>query len=244
MHKYIFFGMIFILLFTGCSDKNIFQKKIYKSSSVYSPAQAKQHTRGQYHVRAYDRLAIKFYYYPELSTQNPDIGIAVSPQGYINMPLVGQIKVISLTTTQIQKRLEDRYSKYLTKKPAIKVDILHQKVYVVGEVKDPGAIDYLKNPYITPLKAISQRGGLGNFAKRDIIFIIKGTRENHKVIKLDLTNANSVNMFNTILEPEDIVYVASNSAKNFNNSMGGINNSLSLINTIFSAIITYKSVTD
>jgi len=166
----------------------------------------------------------------------------VSKDGLINMPLIGTIRAKGYSTRGLEIILEQRYAKYLAKTPTVKVDMLNQKIYVLGEVKNPGAIAYLKNPYITPLKAISQRGGLSDTARRGEVFIIRGTKENNKIIRIDLKNMNALSEFSTTLQAEDIVFVASNNMKNYNLGLNGMENSVSLLNTLFNAIIAYKSV--
>ena len=193
--KKTFFTIISItfLLFTGCSEK----KHQLFSKNTPLCANAEEFSIPAYKIRPHDRIALHFFSYPELSTDNKnglnsDLGLEVAEDGTISLPIVGKIKVAGYTKTQLQRGLYKLYSSYLEKDPAMKIEILNQKIYVLGEVHNPGALDFNKQPFVTPLKAIIQRGGLRDTAKREEVLIIRGERKNFKVLKLDLTDMQSL----------------------------------------------------
>ena len=226
-----------VLLIGGCSSTKhqLFSKH---RQSYISPNFFHKH---EYVIKPHDRLSVVIYGYPNLSsTQDKnDFGLEVESDGTIALPVIGRIRAAGYTKSMLQRRLYQIYGKYLARKPFIKVDVLNKKVYVIGAVKNPGAIDFNKVSFVTPLKAVAMRGGLSNRAKRDRILIVRGNRRNYDVAVLDLTDINSLRRYNIVLQPEDIVYVADNSVSEFNLPLNGMEPSLSLINTIFSAITTY-----
>ncbi|MCH9813318.1 MAG: polysaccharide export protein [Epsilonproteobacteria bacterium] len=197
-----------------------------------------------YKIKPHDRLSIIFFEYPELSTKSKDlsesdVGIEVHTNGTITMPIIGEVVVAGKSKDQVVDMLYRRYSSYL-EKPALRVEILNQKIYVLGEVKNPGSIELLKHRTITPLKAIAERGGLTDFAQRDVIKVVRGNRESYQVFHIDLTDMHSVHNNNVGLLPDDIVYVAHNRVKDFNLPLSGANPSLSWINTLFSTLTVYQ----
>jgi len=232
---------VLVILFGGCAGKK--RELFYKNSQVeqYSVPFSGNY---EYRIRAHDRLSIIFFEYPELSTKSKDlsgsdVGIEVHSDGTIVMPLIGRIAVAGMSKEMVADMLYKRYSSYL-EKPALRVEILNQKVYVLGEVKNPGAIEMLKYRTITPLKAIIERGGLTDFAQRDVIKVVRGTRDNYQIIHIDLTNMRSIQAHNINLLPDDIVYVAHNNVKDFNLPLSGADASLSWINTLFSTLTLYQ----
>lgn len=232
---------VLVTLFSGCSGK--------KHELFYKNRQMAQHSvpffgSMEYRIKPHDRLSIIFFEYPELSTKSKDlsesdVGIEVHSDGTIVMPLIGKVVVAGMSKEMVVDMLYKRYSSYL-EKPALRVEILNQKVYVLGEVKNPGAIEMLKYRTITPLKAIIERGGLTDFAQRDVIKVVRGTRNNYQIIHIDLTDIRSIRAHNINLLPDDIIYVAHNSVKDFNLPLSGADASLSWINTLFSTLMLYQ----
>ncbi|WP_392531419.1 SLBB domain-containing protein [Nostoc sp. C117] len=76
----------------------------------------------------------------------------IPPGGAINLPLVGSVPVLGLTTEQASDEIARRYSRFL-KRPLISVNLLSPRpinVFVAGEVTRPGAY------------TLSLSGGAGN----------------------------------------------------------------------------------
>lgn len=238
----IFF--ILLISFAGCStSKNqLFEKN---SARLYSCNNGVQEEVA-YRIKPHDRLSIIFFDYPELSSigknsSKNDSGLEVSSSGTILLPLLGTVFVKGSTKEQLVKLLYKKYSTYL-EKPALKVDILDQKVFVLGEVKNPGAFPLVTQNVLTPIKVIAQSGGFSDFARRDVIKIIRGSKENYKIFNLNITDMNSVMKNNITLLPDDIIYVAHSKMKDFNLPLNGMNSSLSLLNTLFSTVTMYKAL--
>ncbi len=228
-------------LFSGCTGKK--RELFYKNGQI-AQYNAPFLEYKEYKIKIRDRLSIIFFEYPELSTKSKDlsegdVGIEVRSDGTILMPIIGKVVVAGMTKEMVTDMLYDQYSSYL-EKPALRVEILNQKVYVLGEVKNPGAIDMIKYRSITPLKAIIERGGLTDFAQRDVIKVVRGTKENYQIFHIDLTDIQSVGTHNINLSPDDIVYVAHNNVKDFNLPLSGADASLSWINTLFSTLTLYQ----
>ncbi|MBD2663959.1 polysaccharide export protein [Richelia sinica FACHB-800] len=76
----------------------------------------------------------------------------VPPGGSINLPLIGSIPVLGLTTEQAADEIARRYARFL-KRPLISVNLLSPRpinIFVAGEVTRPGAY------------TLSLQGGAGN----------------------------------------------------------------------------------
>ncbi|MBD2194492.1 MULTISPECIES: SLBB domain-containing protein [Calothrix] len=76
----------------------------------------------------------------------------IPPGGSINLPLIGSVSVLGLTTEQAADEISQRYSRYL-KRPLISVNLLSPRpinIFVAGEVTRPGAY------------TLSLQGGAGN----------------------------------------------------------------------------------
>ncbi len=237
--KFLTFIVIFFI-FIGCSQKEytLFSKNQSTSTSMQNSAQL---LKKPYKIRVHDRLAITIFEYPELNTalKKDSLGLEVSSDGTILLPLIGKIKVAGLTKEELTNKLLRKYSAYL-EKAALKVEILNQKIYILGEVKKPGA--FLYNHFLTPtpIQIIAEAGGLTDAADRENIFIVRGTKSDHVIAKLNLTDLDNIRQNNIILEPQDIVYVAHNKMKDSTLPLNGIEPGVNLINTIFNALTVYQ----
>ena len=94
-----------------------------------------------------DRIRVNVFEVPEYTGE-----YQIPPGGSINMPLIGSIPVLGLTTEQAADTIAKRYARFL-KRPLISVNLLSPRpinVFVAGEVTRPGAY------------TLSLEGGAGN----------------------------------------------------------------------------------
>ncbi len=231
--------LLFSLLFTSCTQKS---GALFLDTKADRNASMQQFAAKPITIKPHDRLSLLFFEYPELSTrskESPDNGIEVMDDGTVLLPIIGKIQVAGLTIKSLRDKLYSRYSAYL-ENPALSIDILNRKIYVIGEVKQPGPLPYDKTRTFTPLKAISEAGGLTDSAARDGVYILRGTPKAYALVRMNLQDLHSVAQTNIVLMPDDIVYVAPNNMKRTTMPLNGIDPALGLVNTIFNAITIYK----
>ncbi|MEH2192511.1 MAG: SLBB domain-containing protein [Nostoc sp.] len=83
-----------------------------------------------------DRIRVNVFEVPEYTGE-----YQVPPGGAINLPLIGSVSVLGLTTEQAADEIARRYSRFL-KRPLISVNLLSSRpinIFVAGEVTRPGA---------------------------------------------------------------------------------------------------------
>ncbi len=242
--------LVMLLLITGCAPKSykLLQDKSIDSSNSDGAASVSQSYDGNipakidYRILKNDRLAITIYQHPDLIPPNSN-GILVDSNGDISLPLIHRVHVAGLTQTEAAKMLERRYSKYL-RNPALNLEVLNKRIYVLGEVKKPGPIKVDKE-YMTILQAIASAGDLTDHAVRNNIIVIS-TDANGKMHmrRLDLTNFNKLQASNIIIKPNDIIYVQPDSSKEFKLNTTNMVYPLQLISNIVSPFATVKALTD
>ncbi len=236
-----------VILLTGCTPKNykLLQESVDNngnrvsvdySTSVTIPAKI------DYRILNHDRLAINIYQHPDLIPPTlASNGILVDSNGYVSLPLIHRVKVAGLTQTQAAKMLERRYAKYL-RNPALNLEVLNKRVYVLGEVKKAGPINVDKE-YMTILEAIAFAGGLTDNAMRNnIIIVSRDGIGRMKLRKLDLTNFDKLRASNIVIKPNDVIYVQPNGAKEFEIASNNITAPLKFIANIVSPFATVKSL--
>src|SRR6266852_4639462 len=137
---------------------------------------------GTYRLQPGDLLRVKFLYHPEL-----DVKVPIRPDGSITLQLAGDVRAAGLTTTELEKVIKDRTSDRL-REPEISVLVAQlgeQKVYVGGEVRIPGFVQY--KPGMSPLQAIMDRGGFTDTARIDSVLRVSPSQNDYQGTRLDLT---------------------------------------------------------
>ncbi len=111
---------------------------------------------GAYRVGADDVLAISVFGHEDLTKTSK-----VSPDGLINLPLIGNLQAAGRTVDAIAAEIQEKLGEDYLVDPHVTVSVweyLSQWVNVVGEVAKPGRY-YLTGP-TTLVDAISMAGGL------------------------------------------------------------------------------------
>lgn len=123
-----------------------------------------------YTVKPGDTLVISVWKEPDL--QGP---VLVRPDGAFSFPLAGQMDARNKTVTELQQELTTKLKKFISD-PVVTVsiqDIKGNKVYVIGQVQKPG--DFVVNPRVDVMQALSMAGGTTPFAALGDIMILRRT---------------------------------------------------------------------
>ncbi len=142
--------------------------------------------------------------------QNADAGLyltgySVDERGYINLPIVGLVKVSSLTIDEVQRLIQKEISKYLID-AIVLVKLTSFKVSVLGDVARPGTYN-IYNTRATLLEALSMAGDMNIGANRESVKVIRQIEDSGYVITLDLTDPKVLESPYYYLMPNDVVYV-------------------------------------
>lgn len=132
-----------------------------------------------YTVKPGDILSISVWKEPDL--QGPagaaggPPGVLVRPDGTFSFPLAGQMDARGKTVQELQLMLTDKLRKFISD-PVVTVsvqEIKGNKVYVIGQVNKPG--DFVVNPKVDVMQALSMAGGTTPFAALGDIMILRRT---------------------------------------------------------------------
>ena len=152
-----------------------------------------------------DALDINVWKEGELSKS-----VAVRPDGMITLPLVGELKAVGLTPTQLQEQLTASLSKVLSD-PQVTVIVLavnSLSFNIMGNVYKPGYYP-LTRP-LTILDAIGLSGGFRDFAKDKKIYILR-TMADGSQKKLPFNYREVIKgkkmAQNILLQPNDVLVV-------------------------------------
>jgi protein involved in polysaccharide export with SLBB domain len=142
-----------------------------------------------YRLGPQDRVRMTVYRQPELSGQ-----FALDGEGYMAVPLVGEILADRLTTRQLEDEIELRLKSggYLVD-PQVGVALLtYRPFYVLGEIANPGSYEYRDG--MTVINAVALAGGYSYRADAGDIIIERGA-------------CQMATMADTVVQPGDIIKV-------------------------------------
>lgn len=148
----------------------------------------------------------------------------VSPQGTIDFPLLGVIKVAGMTRFELAGFIKgELMGKDLAKDPIVTVEFVNLGVSILGEVSSPGQYDINKDQ-INILEAISMAGDLTLLGKRENVAVVRETNGEVKTYRLDLTNFKELTESPAYyLQQGDVIYVEPNEMRKRQTTNNGNN---------------------
>lgn len=215
--KSIFLGCLVSCLF-ACSPRNVayFKNISQDSTGVVDEGVFKEPT-----IQRDDILAISIFT-TDLSTggqvnqvnqqtvQNtkdqPSIsGFLVDNNGEVDLPIIGKVKLLGLTTFQARDLISKKASVDY-KDPSVQVRFANFKVSVMGEVTKP-AIYTMPNEKVTIMDALSLAGDLTLYGKRENILVIRQGEGKKEFGRLNLYSSDVFKNPYYYLRQNDIIYI-------------------------------------
>jgi polysaccharide export outer membrane protein len=141
-------------------------------------------------------------------------GAVVRPDGFISMPLIGEVEVSGRTAKELAAHIADRLKEF-KEKPSVHVkvkEVNSYHVYVLGDVAKPGK--YQLKSHATVLQAIALAGGFTPYAAKNNMQVrrtVSGPPGHSKEIKIParyddlLSGEGEIKDF--VLKPGDMVVV-------------------------------------
>lgn len=160
----------------------------------------------RYRLQPNDVLEVHYRLTPEHNET-----VTVQPDGFVNLPLIGDLKIGGLTLEQTKKAIIEKVSVRL-KDPEITLKLKEfEKPYFVisGQVKQPGRYDFRGKTHVT--EAIAIAGGFTEYSYRSQVLIFrKINSEWSQVIEIKL-GEDSYKIKKLVediaLKPGDMVFI-------------------------------------
>ena len=169
-----------------------------QSSSIALPS--------DYVIGVEDRLGIVFWREQDkaLSTD-----VVVRPDGKISVPMLNDLPAAGLTPEQLADAVQQAASKYIRDAAATVIvrEIHSRKVFVIGEVTKPGAVDL--GGEMNVMQALASAGGFLEHAKKSDVVIVRKANDREQRFKFnykDVVKGKNVEQ-NIRLLPGDTVLV-------------------------------------
>lgn len=154
----------------------------------------------------------------------------VSPEGTIDFPVLGIIKVEGMTRNEVAEHIKHRLvSENHCTDAIVNVELSNAYVNVLGEVNRPGRYE-LTQDNVTILDILSQSSDLNVLGLRQNVLVGRKTPEGTQVYKLDMTNMQQLMSSPAyMMQQGDLVYVEPNKVRKRQATVNGNN----LLNTSF-----------
>lgn len=138
----------------------------------------------------------------------------VSPDGTIDFPLIGVIKVAGLNRNGVAEILKrEIQQRELMKDPIVTVEFLNARVAVLGDVRSPGEYE-IDRDNMTLLQAISKAGDLNITGLRQNVLVVREENGQDVAYRVDLTDTKKLMESPAYyLRQNDVVYVEPNNTK-------------------------------
>ena len=151
-----------------------------------------------------------------------DTPYTINSRGYIDMPVLGPIKIAGLTRdeaiNEIKYKLLDLK---LVKDPVVTIEYEGMGYYLLGEINHKGRKEITKDN-ITLLQALSEAGDLNIDGRRDNILVLRtvnGEQTPYRVSLLDVESLYSSPVY--YIKQNDIIYVEPNNKKRASTGVNG-----------------------
>lgn len=125
-----------------------------------------------------DRLRLTVYKEDGLSGE-----FQVSPAGDVALPLIGEVKALGQTTTELAKAIRAKLADGYLIDPRVNLEMVSYRPYfVLGEVRTPGQYAYSSG--LTAVSAIAAAGGFTPRAEKRVIYIRQPGADDEKAYRL------------------------------------------------------------
>ncbi|MGC2110626.1 MAG: polysaccharide biosynthesis/export family protein [Candidatus Korobacteraceae bacterium] len=176
--------------------------KVHPDLKAVSAPKDKDKVSDLYIVGVADGLFISVWKEQDLSG-----AVVVRPDGMITVPVIGDVHVAGLTTTQVQNLLTEKL-KDVVAEPQVTVivrDIRSRKAYLVGKVARPGSIS-LTSPE-TVLQILAESGGPSALSKSQKMYVLRTVGDKQKRIEFNYKKVLAGTQPDLVVEVGDIIVV-------------------------------------
>jgi polysaccharide export outer membrane protein len=225
-HTLLFFTLSLLLLSalsTGCGVNSNIMFKTPKGVD-YQYDSIPMHPKEEYRISKDDKIAFTISNnlgHKIIDNQtgvggvNPtpinsrDMEYIVKSDGYVELPVIGNVHVEGLTIAACEDTLAHLYSKE-HQRPFVQVRVTNQRVIVFpGDGSDAKVIP-LVNSNTTLMEAIAQAGGITDRGKANIIKLMRKINGKREIYLIDLSKIEGLRYTDMIVQSNDYIYVEPN----------------------------------
>lgn len=137
----------------------------------------------------------------------------IDPNGNINFPVLGFVKVAGLTRLDATLKLQSLLEEYVAG-AVVNIQVKNFKVTVLGQVARPGTYT-MPSDRVTILEALGMAGDLQLTGMRNNILLVRELDGKRQEFRLDLTSKDIFTSEAYYLRQNDVIYVEPNKGARF-----------------------------
>lgn len=175
----------------------------------------------------------------------PVIKYLVQYDGFIDLPLIGRIKMEGYDLHQADSCLSKEYGRFY-KGAFVYTRLLNKRVYVFGALASAGGgttslstsgkVVPLENENMNVIEVMAIAGGIDYYSKVHNIRLIRGNLKNPSVQIIDLHTIEGMRKANLAVQPNDILYIEKYNRR-FSQSLVEITPAISLITSAITLVV-------
>jgi polysaccharide biosynthesis/export protein len=138
-------------------------------------------------------------------TSNGVLGYLVDEKGNVDFPFVGNINVMSLTTSQAAEKIQKALSDYVSQ-ISVTVKYIDNQVTVMGEVKQQGVYSFIQDK-LNIYEALGLGGGLTQYGDRKKVILVRNVGDKIMHYRLNLSDSKIAEKDYYYILPNDVIIV-------------------------------------
>lgn len=223
--------MVFMLSFSSCvSNKKIMYYQNLEGNQVIQDGELISYELPEYRLQYNDIIDIQIQtieqilekgltskiqneannaVFGQIAQSGGDIyymtGYTIDKDGFIRMPLLGEIQVNDMTLDEIRILVEKELKKYVTSEIFVRVKLGGIRFSTLGEFRRPGKYVVLQDR-LTIFEAIAQAGDMTTVAKRDQILLVRQYPDGTRLHRINLNDRQIIQTPFYFIQPNDQIY--------------------------------------
>jgi polysaccharide export outer membrane protein len=134
------------------------------------------------------------------------INYLIEHDGYVNVPIIGRVKISGKTIREAEFFLEEKYKEVFID-PFILINVVNRRVTIFPGDGGSGIVLTLQNNNVKLLEALALAGGISDRGRANRIKLIRGDLSDPKVYLIDLSTIDGIRQADIILQANDIIYI-------------------------------------
>ncbi|HEY8402003.1 MAG TPA: polysaccharide biosynthesis/export family protein [Cytophagaceae bacterium] len=221
MNKILNYLLLLCLAPLAFSCKLYTQNRMFRTHQEYvvdSIQRLVENAEKRYVIQKDDYLQLKVYTNGGERVIDPDLELVkpiqqgqrlehqylVRENGYVKLPMVGDVYLEGYSLYQADSLLQIKYEAFYNT-PFVVTTLVNRRVVVLGPMG--GKVVPLENPNMNVIEAIAIYGGITYEGKAYNIKLIRGDLKNPDVQIIDLSTIEGMRKANLRLLPNDIIYI-------------------------------------
>jgi polysaccharide export outer membrane protein len=130
----------------------------------------------------------------------------VKGDGFVELPIIGNVKAEGLTLTDFQDSLKVKYSSQYNS-PFIKVELTNQRCVIFSGQGSNAKIVPIVNNNTTLMEVIAQAGGIDTRGQSKLIKLMRRVNGKREVYLIDLSTIEGLMYTDMIVQGNDYIYI-------------------------------------